>query len=284
MSKERLGIPSNGFEYQKLNAMQDPIKEFFVTTDFLNDVFLRQLKDVAPEMISDNMRLEFINYGDTQLVYVFSSGDKKWSVLVGQPATEMGTVKKEYDNLKLLGELFPNEIVTPLHYFSNGSRELYIAPYIYQARCIASQDHGFGIYIPEPYYRFETFDQNTKRNVNICMIANLVRMFNEVDGLGIGSCKIGGGDFILEKSWDSGGKDIENTLKKMKLIAARELVAMSFDDYQKRLLEEFSQRTYYSRYEDRDPNILINHKARVPMKIDEIEKGIQLGLKLRNYK
>ena len=70
----------------------------------------------------------------------------------------------------------------------------------------------------------------------------------------------------------------------MKLIAAREMVQMSFDDYLQQLLTEFSERTYYRNIEDREPNILINHKNRIPMTFEEIGEGIELGKSLRKVK
>ena len=160
-------------------------------------------------------------------------------------------------------------------------KELYIAPYIYQARCIASQDHGYGVYVPEPYYRFDTFSPKDRETVNTCMIANLVRLYDDEKGRGIGACKIGGGDFILDKAWDTSDKSIDSTLESMKLIAAREMVPMTLSDYEQQLLIEFSERTYYKRLEDRNPNILINHKNRIPMTYGEIGNGIELGRQLR---
>lgn len=67
----------------------------------------------------------------------------------------------------------------------------------------------------------------------------------------------------------------------MKLIAARELISISFDEYLKRLKEEFSISTYYKSEEERDKSILINHKSRIPMSLIEIENGIKIGYKLR---
>lgn len=227
------------------------------------------------------MRLEFINYGDTQQVYVLTANGKQWSVLITQPGTEHGTGKKEYDNLRQLSTNNPDVIVKPEYYFEDNGKELYIAPYIYQARCIASQDHGYGIYVPEPYYRFDTFTPREREVVNTCMIANLVRLYDEENGQGIGACKIGGGDFILEKSWSDSSRSIDETLDKMKLIAAREMIPMSLSDYEQQLLIEFSERTYYRRLEDRDPNVLINHKNRIPMTYGEIGNGIELGRQLR---
>ena len=276
-----LGIPGNGFQYQILGKGQDATEEFFKTQSFLKKIFLERIIKEVPELVDPNMRLEFINYGDTQQVYVLSANGKQWSVLVTQPGTKLGTGKKEHDNLRALATFCPDVIVKPEYYFEDNGKELYIAPYIYQARCIASQDHGYGVYVPEPFYRFDTFSPKDREVVNTCMIANLVRLYDEENGIGLGACKIGGGDFILEKSWDESKRNIDDTLSKMKLIAAREMIKMSLADYEQQLLIEFSERTYYKQLEDRDPSILINHKNRIPMTYEEIGNGIELGRQLR---
>ena len=276
-----LGIPGNGFQYQILGKGQDATEEFFKTQSFLKKIFLERIIKEVPELVDPNMRLEFINYGDTQQVYVLSANGKQWSVLVTQPGTKLGTGKKEHDNLRALATFCPDVIVKPEYYFEDNGKELYIAPYIYQARCIASQDHGYGVYVPEPFYRFDTFSPKDREVVNTCMIANLVRLYDEENGIGLGACKIGGGDFILEKSWDESKRNIDDTLSKMKLIAAREMIKMSLADYEQQLLIEFSERTYYKQLADRDPSILINHKNRIPMTYEEIGNGIELGRQLR---
>ena len=281
---DNLGIPGTGFEYQNLTGNQDAINEYFKTQNFLRTIFLERILLEAPELVDPNMSLQFINYGDTQQVYVLTTNGKQWSVLVTQPGTNFGAGKCEFDNLRRLSSINSEIIVKPEYYFEDNGKELYIAPYIYQARCIASQDHGYGIYVPEPFYRFDTFSQHEREVVNICMIANLVRLYDDENNQGIGSCKIGGGDFILDKSWDTSKKDIGATLEKMKLIAAREMIHMSFDDYTQQLLLEFSKKTYYRNIEDRNPSILINHKNRVPMSFEEIGEGIELGKRLRKIK
>ena len=285
-TKEKLGIPSNGLLYQHLKTGQNASREFHKTEHFLKNVFEHKVIKEAPEFFDQNMSLQFINYGDTQQVYVLSANDKQWSVLVTQPAAELGIGKCEFENLRQLSINNPEIVVKPKYYFTDGERELYIAPYIYQARCIASQEHSYGVYIPEPYYRFEEFSNEEQKNVNTCIIANLIKLFDEEKNQGLCSCKIGGGDFILEKSWSYSDKSIETTLKKMKLIAARELLTTTFSDYQQLLMKEFSQRTYYNNLTEKDYSILINHKNRIPMSYEEIEDGIKLGLKLRrdNYK
>lgn len=185
MKDDNLGIPSIGFEYQKIRSDQNPVLEYKKTLDFLIEVFKNKIKIVEPGLNKHEIKIQFINYGDTQLVYVASLGDEKYAVLVGQPANNLGEVKEEFDNLNKLSQQNPDLIVKSKYYFSNDCRELYIAPYFYQARCIASQEKGWGIYIPEPYYRFELFNEEELHLICSCMIANLIRLYDENEKKGL---------------------------------------------------------------------------------------------------
>lgn len=285
MKNESLGIPGNGFEYIKLDPNKDNIEErineYMGITEFLKEIVI---KKGVPEFQGKDKRLRFINYGDTQLVYVLEVDSRSYTILLGQPAAKVGTVKREHDNLIRLSKNNPENVVSPIHYFqsNDGKRELYITPYKYQARCIASDDvDGWGVYVPEPDYHFSSFSDKERSIINSSMIALLVRMYDAKNKQGIAACKIGGGDFILEKGYETESLTYENILKRMKLIAAREMTSMSLEDYIETLKNEFSKRTYYRNEKDRDKSVIVNYKARVPMSEDEINKGIELGLKLR---
>lgn len=276
---EPLGIPDTGYIYMKLLPGQDGLKEFLGIYDFLSEVVN---SNTVSEFQNRQKSIQFINYGDTQLVYVLTVGPRKYTLLLGQPATEFGTVKREYDNLRKLGRN-NKSVVVPTHYFtdSTGTRELYVTPYLYQARCIACDDCGWGVYVPEPDYHFRTFSEEEKRVINSSMIAKLISLYDDKNNLGIAACKIGGGDFILEKGFEDVDLSHENILKRMKLIAARELEPISLEQYIQRIREEFSKRTYYRTEEERDKSVMINRKCRIPMTQDEIETGITLGISLR---
>ena len=71
------------------------------------------------------------------------------------------------------------------------------------------------------------------------MIARLVQYFDTKNSLGIGACHLGGGDFVLEKGYENEAISHENILKRMKLIAARELLPMSLEEYMERIQKEF---------------------------------------------
>lgn len=278
---EALGIEDSGFLYIQLSPEQEKerLNEFLGIRDFLSEI---ANSNTVPEFQGRNKRLQFINYGDTQLVYVLMVGERKYTLLLGQPVTEFGTVKREYDNLRKLGK--QNEgVVVPTHYFkdSTNTRELYVTPYLYQARCIACDDFGWGVYVPEPEYHFRPFSEAEKRVINSTMIAMLISLYDDKNNLGLAACKIGGGDFILEKGYENEALTHENILKRMKLIAARELEMMNLDEYIKRVRDEFSRSTYYEIEAQRDASIIINRKCRMPMTQEEIDAGIALGMKLR---
>lgn len=279
---KNFGIPGSGFEYQNLDVNQDGAIEYFITESFLNYFFDKGIYTIAPQLATPNMSLEFINYGDTQLVYVLTTEKGHYTLLVGQPITRFQQVKEEFDNLFLLAEKNPEIVVKPICYYTNNIKEMYISPYIMQSRCVASQESGLGIYIPEPYYRFELFCPQVQYNINISIIANLVRLYDEKIQLGIADCRMGGGDFILEKDWSYSKQDLEAALKYMKLIAARRMINLNFENYLNILRKEFKMNTYYKCIDDRDNSILVNQKSRKAMTDMEIEHGIQLGLKLKH--
>lgn len=278
LSAQNLGIPDSGYFYHFTDDNQERSVEFQKTEEFL-----KWLIDKHPSEFDDNAKIKFINYGDTELVYVVDEPENKRTLLVGQPNTKFGTVKIEYDNLQKLYKQNSSLIVCPTIYFANKDREAYITPYFNQARCIASQEIGWGAYIPEPSYHFKKYSEEDEYVICTAIIANLITLYNEKEKLGLASCKIGGGDFILEKEWDSELHTMDNTLNRMHLIAARELISIELADYIGLLRDEFSKRTYYKKVSEKDPNILINLKNREPMKRVAIEDGITLGLKLRKY-
>lgn len=93
--EEPLGIPSSGYEYMKVSSehsdLKSKINEFMDIRDFLVEA---ANSNTVQEFQGKDKRLQFINYGDTQLVYVLSVGERKYTMLLGQPATEFGIVKK----------------------------------------------------------------------------------------------------------------------------------------------------------------------------------------------
>ena len=226
--------------------------------------------------------LEFINYGRTELVFVLTDiqTDEKVTILAKQPIVEYGKVNQEVRNLLDLHSI-DNNVVAPIDYFSVGSQELYVTPYINQARCVASYEK-WGMYVPEPHYRFVEFSKAQEKYINICMIAKLVTYYDHKKQEGIASCKLGGGDFMLKKGWEKLQPTTENTLENLLFIAARDKIKCSFDEYLDILRNEFSQKTI----DIPESMLKVNIRGRVPMNKKDIEFGIKLGkllISMRHY-
>lgn len=268
-----LGIEEVNAAYIETNELQEPKYEYKKITKFLYKYKEHYAK--CTSMNPEDIKIEFINYGKTELVYVLTDKLKnRYTLLVKQPKVNFGDVKKEADYLTELNALHEN-IIAPIEYFSLYDQELFVTPYIYQARCIAS-DSKWGMYIPEPFYRFENFNEEQESIVNQCMIAKLVSFYDFEKQEGISACKLGGGDFMLSKGWESECLTIENTLNNLYFIAARQKIRCSFEEYTEILLEEYSRITID---EDED-KVIINKRGRVAMNIIDIQNGIELGKKI----
>lgn len=278
LSLQPLGIPDSGYFYHIVNDYQERSIEFKKTEEFL-----KWLIDKHLDEFKENTEIKFINYGDTELVYVIDESGYQRTLLVGQTNTKLGTVKIEYENLQKLYKQNSQLIICPTRYFVSKDREAYITSYFYQARCIASQEIGWGMYILEPDYYFKAYSEEDEYVVCTTMIASLITLYNEKEKLGLASCKIGGGGFILEKAWDKDMHSIKNTLNKMHLIAARKLINIELSDYISLIRREFIKKTYYNKLKEKDSSIIINVKNRISVKEETIEDGIALGLKLRKY-
>lgn len=274
---ENIGIGFVHPGYIEVNSIQRKDDEYIKIIDFLN-----QYKEYYSEQYKisiDELKLKFINYGKTELVYVLEEKDSiRKTLLVKQPAVPFGTVRKELDNLTELYKI-DQQVVKPIDYFSYGEQELYVTPYIHQARCVASYD-SWGMYVPEPYYRFVPFNKKQESIVTTCMIAKLVSFYNFFKEEGICQCKLGGGDFMLKKGWENNEATIDNTLNSLFFIAARDTVKCSFSNYLNMIRNEFSKSTI----NENQDNLIINLRGRVPISKDEIENGIELGKKLLDHR
>lgn len=274
---ENMGIGSMHSMYIETRENQDKEEEYNKILMFLQKYLENySVKNDVP--VSD-LKLDFINYGKTELVYVLTCKDgQKFTLLVKQPAVICGEVYQEMMNLLELKEKDQN-VVAPIDYFQLGDQELYVTPYINQARCIAS-DNKWGMYIPEPFYRFEPFNFEQEKIVTTCMIAKLVSFYDFDKQEGISCCKLGGGDFMLPKGWENETPTIENTLNQLYFIAARKKVKCSFEEYLQLIRNEFSRATI----NENQSKLIINLRGRVPMTVSSIEAGIKLGKFLVNQK
>lgn len=268
-----IGIGMVNPMYIEVNELQDKDYEYSKIRKFLKKYMTEYASKKGLD--ANELELEFINYGKTELVYVLTEPNgERVTILTKQPAVEFGKIKQEAQNLRDLKQV-DKKVVAPIDYFRHGGQELYVTPYINQARCVAS-DGSWGMYIPEPFYRFESFTNEQEQVVNTCMIAKLVSLYNFEKCQGIGCCKLGGGDFMLPKGWEHKPLTIKNTLNSLYLIAAREMLQCSFEEYLSLIRSEFSRRTINENQDE----LLLNLRGRVPMQIEDIESGIELGKKI----
>ena len=272
MLSENLGIKSDFHWYLELAENQNGLEEYLKINEFLNSY--REYYASQRNLDSSNINIEFINYGRTQLVFVLTepSGEQV-TILVKQPAVEFGKVFQEANNLVELQSRDSN-VIAPIDYFENGECELYVTPYLKQARCVASDGDSWGVYVPEPIYRFDEFDTKQADIVNACMIAKLVELYDSKKGQGIASCKLGGGDFMLAKGYESGVMTEDWIFQNLFLIASREKIDCSFAEYLDILRDEFSRRTI----REDEKSLKVNIRGRVPMTKFQIEKGISMGI------
>lgn len=110
------------------------------------------------------------------------------------------------------------------------------------------------------------------------MISKLVSLYDFEKQEGISHCKLGGGDFMLQKGWETSPPTIENTLNQLYLISAREKVKCSFEEYLQLIEKEFSQTTI----DKNQSQFILNVRGRVPMQMIDIDAGINLGKSLIN--
>lgn len=269
--KDSLGIPNYGVWYIETKPNQNAREEMIKIHEFIREV-LKSNK--VAEFQGKNKRVQFINYGRTQLVYVLTIDDnKQYTLLVTQPSANKGIGKKEYDNLNTLSKK-SNLVIKPLYYFQSEESELYVTPYFYQSRCIGIETEDWGMWVPEPTYHFRKYSIQERNTINSAMVSALVSLYDDQRKLGLSECRLDGGDFMLEKGFESKNLNVENILKKMKLIAARNLVEMSLEDYISQMRRELLGKE--------EENIILGKKLRCPMTEKEVDEGIQYGLQLRD--
>ncbi len=273
-NKESLGIPNYGPWYLELTDEQGYLEELAKINYFLESFTYENKID---ELNGDEYKIQFINYGRTQLVFVVTvDDDKQYTLLVNQPKTEYGVGKREFDNLNKYNSIDPKAVIKPVGYYEKNGKELYVTPYYYQARCVGIETTDWGMWIPEPDYHFKESDTQERFVINATMLALLIKLFDSKNNKGISKVRLDGGDFMLLKGYEQKELTFDNIIDHIKLIAARDEVNMSLDEYINRLRIELSS----TELED-DP-IVLGKKLKQPFTKEEIEAGIELGLLLRS--
>ena len=277
LSKESIGINNYGEWYIRNLPEQKQREEFDKVNVFLRQIFFgKKLK----ELEGKDRTLKFCNYGDTQLVYVMTIDEKtQYALLVNQPKTPAGQGFEEYNTLISLNKKHPDIVIKPINYYVNPrdpQQELYITPYYFQSRCVGVNTTEWGIWIPEPEYYFRDFTQLERKIINKCMIALVVKLYDEENKKGISKWRFDGGDFMLLKGFENDEINEENIIKRLKMISARKLITIELNDYIEKMKIELK-----NGIKDGEEKIIIGKNLRCPFSEEEIEEGIKLGLKLR---
>lgn len=229
-----------------------------------------------------SINISFLNYGNTEIVYLVTmSNNNQFTVLINQPHTKLGVVRDEFNNLERLMEMDSRFVVKPLAYFSNEDlgHELYASEYIKDAACIIIGKSKHGIYLPIATPPFKVFPSKISSAINSTMIALLVNYYDEQKGRGLAQIQTNGNDYMLKPEFEI--KDKSTILPNIKLIAARKFIDTTLDEYLNLLQSEFLISTEHGDKLVTSGKILINTRSSYAMTKKQINKGIELGLKLR---
>ena len=231
-----------------------------------------------------NVEIRFINWGMEALVFVLNCKEQNYTLLVGQPRTEFGLLKQQSELLTHFNKI-DSSVIAPIEYFTTDSnvykKELIVTPYVYQARCISTVDAELGMYVPEPKYHFTKFKKDAQSIIKSCIIAKLVSCYDQENNMGLGDVQILSGDFILDKSYKQ-NMSYEQTLEKLSLIACRNTVKCSLNEYLDLLKTEFTVNTRQGQSLLGNENFKVSTNFDSPLTLNEVEKGIELGLELRS--
>ena len=273
-----LGIDNYDEWYIRISQDQNKEKEFKKVNAFITSFCLY---NSFPELQGFQVSLQFINYGDTQLVFVITiDNNKQYTLLVNQPKARLNQGYEEYTNLISFNKIHPEIIIKPIGYYVNPNdphQELYITPYYYQARCVGVEtpEKGWGEWIPEPKYHYRIYSEKEAKIIKKCMVAMIVKFYDEKNKLGIVEYSLDGDDFMLKKGYENEELNEENIIKNFVVIAARKVIKIEFEEYINRMRKEL--RNDFKENE----NIFVKKKLRAPFTEEEIEEGITYGMKLR---
>ena len=277
---DSLGINNYCSWYIQTLPNQNKEIEFKEIEKFLN--FILQTDTIPIFKSKHSKRIEFINYGRTQLVFVITIDElQQFAILISQPCAEEDQVKKEYENLLKLSKNNPN-VIKPITFFvdpNKPNRQAYVTPYIYQARCIGICDTEWGMWKPDPEYHFEISNKKLKHTINVCMIALLISFYNEDEKTGVSKIRLDGDDFMLKKGFENLEINNENIINNMIFIAARNLINIEFNEYKNILKKELLRS-----YSDKDTDKIIVSRLKSPMTQNEIDEGINYGIFLKENK
>ena len=271
-----LGIDNYSSWYIRNTKEQNQENEFKKINKFIVDFCMNNSFE---ELQGTKISLQFINYGDTQLVFVITIDNiKQYTLLINQPKTNPGQSFTEFTNLTNFNKLYPEIIIKPIKYYvnpSNPQQELYMTPYYYQARCVGVEEKEWGEWIPEPYYHFRIYNKKESKIIKKCIVAMMIKFYDEKNKCSIANYSLDGDDFMLKKGYEKEELNEENIIKNFVFIAARKVIKIELDELINRRKKEL--RNDFKEGE----NIILRKKLRGPFTDEDIEEGIKYGMQLR---
>ena len=259
---------------------------FYITDDILKNEFglnsfheRKVTMKLIKKLIYEHLKINIINSNGDNVVITLDN-NKQYTLLVNQPKTRPGQGFEEYNNLLKFNKLHPEIIIKPIKYYvnpNNPQQELYITPYYYQARCIGvdPDEKKWGEWIPEPYYHYRIYSEKEAKIIKKCMVAMIIKFYDEKNKLGIVKYSLDGDDFMLKKGYENEELNEENIIKNFIFIAARKVIQIEFEEYINRIKKELK-----NDFEENE-NIVVKKKLRAPFSEEDIEEGIKYGMKLR---
>lgn len=270
--RRNISIGMLWYDYVRVKPGDSQQKEFEKIENHMNKYINSYAKKNNVKL--EDIETELVNHGSTEFVYaLLVKKQVKCTLLLKQPIVPFGNVYKEMQNLIELSKTNKN-IVAPIDYYAKDEQELMVTPYIKQARCISCGEDIWGMYIPEPCYRFEKFSNEQEEIVIECMIGKLVSMYDSEKKRGLSRVRFRSGDFMFTKGWETFPPSVATTLHCMLVGAARDFVECSFEDYKNIIRKELLK----AGKENSKNTILQGPYPAVDKNL--IENGIKLGEKL----
>ncbi|KAJ6244317.1 hypothetical protein M0813_21582 [Anaeramoeba flamelloides] len=181
-----------------------------------------------------------------------------------------------------------------------------------------TKEMKWGLCVPLPEYHFEIFEENLLDEQfyiplpEFCrrlMIATLIAIYDHKNEIGLAGTRFCGDDFVLLSGFsfsklkkndfqlnknnllDQDNNKVNNKkskneitssiLKSWRLIAARKLIHIPYQDYLKLIKKEFQEETFMYQPRIINREFIINHKSGQAFSENTIQEGIKLGILIK---
>ncbi|KAJ5073539.1 hypothetical protein M0811_08656 [Anaeramoeba ignava] len=297
-------VPTFGPLKYYLGGLYAPKNEIkYNPDDYLNSLIQRIEKkeskailETISQLINDSelnfdkiniYEIEFVNYGSLEIIFrlkfTYKSKEMSFIIVSSQLPSLIEKVHQDFIHTKEFHKHFPNLILEVFNYdeFQLSKSKLSISFFtqidLNLCRCIAknkSYSENWGIYNPEPIYRFEPFDNELSEFTKQMIIASLIGTYNHKLQKGISCSRASGGDFVLLRNFDYSQKSLKECWR---MISVRNEIEIDFQNYCDLIIKEFQISSKISDQKVIDDSLKINHNSKEAFKLETIQKGIELG-------